>query len=187
MAARERQNLFNVLKNSPWWMSAAVGAAIFIGLQAFFPVGLAFFAALPFLVIALYALWRQLRTPGEARVAQALEKLRGLSWEEFAAAMEEAYRRSGHQVSALQGGAADFLVEKKGRSALVSCKRWKAAQTGVSPLRALVDARRAREAHECVFVCARELSPNALDFAATHAVQILAGVELVRFLRRQLR
>ena len=112
----------------------------------FLPPIAALFATFPFLGIAAYAAWKQLRTPGAANVAAILGKLRDMSWEHFSAVVVEALTRIGYVVTASQGGAVDYEARKDGRLALVSCKRWKVAQTGAGPLRELFDAKKAADA-----------------------------------------
>jgi restriction system protein len=175
-----RNSLFALLLRSPWWASLAVAAAVLAGLRLVLPDIYAFFAALPFIVIAGYAGWQQLRAPSAAKVARALEALRAKPWDEFAAAVESAFRRDGYAVGRLDGRQADFELAKAGRVALVSCKRWKVARTGIEPLRELHAAR--RHAHECIYIAAGEISDNALAFSAQNNVRLLNGAELVKLL-----
>ena len=106
--------------------------------------------ALPFLGIAAMAGWKQLRSPSAARVASTLEATAALSWREFNDALEEAFRHDGYAVTRLGKPAADFEMVKAGRTSLVSCKRWKAASTGVEPLRELHAAGEARASDQNV-------------------------------------
>jgi restriction system protein len=106
-----------------------------------------------------------------------------MQWGDFSAAIEDAFRRDGYAVSRLNGAAADFEMTKAGRVSLVSCKRWKVARTGIEPLRELDAARRAREAHECVYVAAGEVTDNARAFAAQKNIRLAQGAELARLLR----
>ena len=142
----------------------------------------AVFAALPFLVIGCVAGWQQVREPSAERTAAALESLRGLSWEEFSAALEGAFRRDGYDVTRVNIAGADFELAKSGRLSLVSCKRWKAARTGIEPLRELDAARQTRAAHEGIYVAAGEISENAIAFAAANNIHLLLGAELAQFL-----
>jgi restriction system protein len=85
-------------------------------------------------------------------------------------------------VSRLESREADFELTKGGRTSLVSCKRWKAARTGIEPLRELHSARHKREAHECIYITAGEISANALAFSAHNGVKLLHGAELAKLL-----
>ena len=172
-------SLFAVLLRSPWWLSFAVAAGVFALLRFALPSVYAFFAAIPFLVISGIAAWRQLRAPSPAKV----EALRAKSWEEFASALEAAFRREGYSVSRLDGRQADLELERAGRTVLVACKRWKVARTGVEPLRELNAARRKREAAECIYIAAGDVTENAVAFSAQHGIRLMRGAELASFLR----
>jgi restriction system protein len=178
-------SLFAILLRSAWWMSAAIAAAI-VGLAvALLPetwrvFGL--FLAVPFAGIAGVVLWRRLRAPSGRRVASTLDAVRAMSWPEFAEALEHGFRRDGYEVSRLGSAAADFEIVKGGRRALVSGKRWKVARTGVEPLKELVGAREAREAHESIYVLAGELTDNARTYAAQKRIRLIGGAELAKML-----
>jgi restriction system protein len=177
-------SLFAVLLRSPWWLSIAAAAGMFAVVRLVVPPLYAAFAALPFMVIGGYAAWRQLRAPSASRVAGALERLRAMTWEDFGAAVEDAFRREGYAVSRLGGAQADFELVRQGRTSLVACKRWKAGHTGIEPLRALHAAGRSREAAECIFVAAGEVTANARAFAAQNGIRVLEGAELAKLLGR---
>jgi restriction system protein len=179
-----RQTLFSTLLGSPWWLSLAIAAGLFAGLRLALPALVAASAALPFAAIGCYAAWRQLRVPGESAVAERLAQVRQLGWERFSGLLAEGLRRDGYEVQVHRGTAADYELRRGGRTALASCKRWKVTQAGVGPLRELVEARGSREADECVFVTAGELTPQARSFAREKAVRLIEGAELVRLVGR---
>ena len=172
-------SLFAVLLRSPWWLSFAVAAAVVALLRLVLPGVYAFFAAIPFLVISAIAAWRQLRAPSPAKVAA----LHTQSWDEFAAALEAAFRREGYSVSRLDGRQADLELERAGRTVLVACKRWKVARTGIAPLRELYAARRKREAAECIYIAVGDVTENAVAFSTEHGIRLMRGAELASFLR----
>jgi restriction system protein len=188
MKLRMHENsLFAILLRSSWWASFAIAAGIVAFVRLVLPgvpVGYAVFAALPFLAIGAVAAWRQLRRPGARRVADTLEAVRAMSWGDFSGALEDAYRRDGYAVTRLTGAAADFEMTKAGRTALVACKRWKVARTGVDPLRELDAAKHAREAHECIYVATGEVTEGALKFAREKNIRVVHGPELARLLPR---
>ena len=177
-----KNSLFAVLLRSPWWMSVVIAAGIFAVVRLVLPQTYAFFVALPFMAIGCYGGWQQLRSPSAARVADALEALRAMSWDEFSDAIEHAFRRDGYSVSRMDGTQADFELVKARRISLVGCKRWKAARAGVEPLRELLAARRARDAHECIYVAAGEITDNARAFAAEQHIRLVHGAELAKLL-----
>ncbi len=186
MKLRMHENsLFAILLRSRWWISFAIAAGIVLVVKLVFPavpLGYPVFAALPFVVIGAIAAWRQLRRPSARRVADTLEAVRAMPWGDFSAALEDAFRREGYAVSRLAGPAADFEMTRSGRTALVACKRWKVARTGVDPMRELDAAKRAREAHECIYVATGEVTEGALKFAKEQGIRVVHGAELAKLL-----
>ena len=181
-----KNSLFAILLRSPWWISILVAAGIVAVARLALPelYAFAFFAALPFVVIAGVAGWRQLLAPSTARVAGTLEAVRAMSWEDFSGALTDALRDDGYSVSPLAGAAADFELAKAGRISLIACKRWKTARTGVDPLRDLYDAKRVREAHECIYVATGEITDGARAFALEKNIRLIHGAELAKLLPR---
>ncbi len=181
------KSLFAILWRSPWWVSALIAMALVAVGRFLLPEAhavYAIFVALPFALIALLAALKQLRQPGAGRVAADLEALRAMSWEDFSAAAEDAFRRDGYVVTRLADARADFELAKAGHIALVGAKRWKAARTGVEPLRELRAAARARAAHSCIYLAAGEVSDNARAFAAENGVRLVHDAELARLVAR---
>ena len=175
-------SLFAILLRARWWVSLLVALGVFLVVRLFLSEGYAFFAALPFLVIAVVALWKQLRVPSGARLDAAIDALRAMTWEEFARALEQGFRREGYSVKRVEG-AADFELEKAGRLSLVAARRWKASSTGVEPLKELVAAAQAREAAGCVYVLAGEMTQNAAGFAKKTRINWVRGADLVKLVR----
>lgn len=173
-----KDSLFAILSRAPWWMSVVIAAALFAGIRLFLPDIAAFFAALPFLVIAAYAGWRQFRAPSAADATDMLARLRAMSWETFSVVIGAAFRHDGYTVTEIDNDTADFELRKNGRVSIVSCKRWKVAQTGVGPLRDLHAAKEAHDAQECIYVTAGDITANASTFAAGHAMRLLHGAAL---------
>jgi restriction system protein len=181
------KSLFAVLLRSPWWISLLIAAGVTGLAKAIMPsipVAYAIFAGLPFLVIGTVAAWRQLRAPSAGRVARTLEAVRAMSWPDFSSAIEDAFRRDGYNVSRIDGAAADFEMTKGGRTALVACKRWKVARTGVEPLRDLYAAKDAREANDCIYVATGEITDGARKFAGEKRIRLVDAMELAKLLPR---
>jgi restriction system protein len=176
-----KNSLFAVLLRSPWWVSLAVAVGLFVLARALLPEAFApyaIFVALPFFGIATWAGIQQLRAPSAAKIAAALEALRGQSWDEFSKTVEEAFRRDGYTVARISVAGADLELTKGPRVSLVACKRWKAARTGIDPLKELAAAREAREAHEGIYVALGEVSDTARAFAAANRLRLLQDAEL---------
>ena len=180
-------SLFAVLLRSSWWISFAIAGTITAIAIALLPETYRIFgtvSGLPFLVIGCIAAWKQAQAPSMTRVADTLAAVRAMSWNEFSRAIEAAYRHQGYAVSAISGTAANFEITKEGRTALVNCRRWKVAHTGVEALHDLHAMKEARDAHECIYVAAGEISDNARAFANRHAIKLVGGPELARLLPR---
>ena len=175
-------SLFAILLRAHWWVSVLAALVIFGVARFMLPIEFAAFAASPFIVIAAVAGWRQLRVPSDARIEAALERLRAMSWEAFAAALEEGFRRDGYAVTRIEGPA-DFSLEKNNRLSLAAAKRWKASRTGIEPLRELHAAGAALdpgEAGECLYLCAGDITDTARAYAAQNNIRLLEGLELAK-------
>ncbi len=176
-------SLFAILLRSQWWISMLIAAGVAAAARLVVSDVYAFFTALPFIVIGCVAGWRQLRAPSASRVADTLEALGDMSWGDFSRALEDAFRREGYTVTRLSG-VADFELVKAGRISIIGCKRWKAAHTGVDPLRELDDAKRTRDAHECIHVASGEITAGARAFAKEKGIRLIQGAELAKLLPR---
>jgi restriction system protein len=179
-----KQSLFAILSRSPWWLSIIVAAVLFAVMRLLLPDLIAISVALPFVAIGGYAGWRQLRAPSATKVADALNLLRAMSWEEFSTLIEEAFRQEGYTVAKLTADDVDYEMSRNERVAVVCCKRWKVARTGVAPVRDLFEAGQARNAHEYIYVVAGEFTANAREFAAEKSIRLLNGAELVQLVTR---
>lgn len=176
-------SLFAILMRARWWTSALVALGVFGLARLFLPDGLAFFAALPFGVIACVVAWREVREPRGARLERALEAVRSMPWEEFADALQAGYQRQGYAVKRIEG-AADFELEKSGTVTLLGARRWKAAVLGVEPLRELAAAGEKRGAAQCLVAVAGGLSDRARAFLAERGMKVVEGGELVKLARK---
>jgi len=139
-------SLFAILLRSPWWISVAIAAGIVIVARFFLPDAYAFFVGLPFFVIGVMAGWKQpARTGRFTRCRDARVRARDVVGRLLGCRRGSIPPRRLCSHAARRHGRRFELV-KAGRTTLVSCKRWKAARTGVEPLRDLDSARRARDA-----------------------------------------
>ncbi len=161
-----------------------VAVAIYGLAQLLLPPLAAICAAAPFIGVGLYAGLLQLRGAGPVDTETLLGKLRGMSWENFSAVITEAFRRDGYEVKELSNGTSDLELRKNDQLTLVSCKRWKAARTGIEPLRDLLAARRSGDAQTCIYVSAGTFSAQARSFAETHAIHLLEQAELAQLTAR---
>jgi restriction system protein len=178
-----QNSLFAVLLRSPWWVSLLVAIALAAALRIFLPLEFALFGGLPFLVIAGVAGWRQFRRPGAKRIAATLGRARALSADAFREELEAGYRRQGY--AAKRGeGAADLVITQRGIVTLVGCRRWKAARTGIEPLREFEAATSEQGAHKRLYVAVGEVSDTARAFAAKKGIGLVQEEELARLLSK---
>ena len=178
-------SLFAILLRSSWWISFAIAGTVTAVAIALLPEAhkiLGTVTGLPFVAIGCIAAWKSFRAPSRVRIENTLAKVRAMSWSEFSRAVEAAYRREGYGVRAVSGAAADFEITREGRTALVNCKRWKAAQTGVEALNDLHALKESRNAHQCIYMAAGEITDNARAFAIKHAIKLVGGAELAQLL-----
>ena len=170
-----QNSLFAILLRSSFVWSFLIAGCMTAVMFAVIPEAyraVASVSGLPFIVIGCMAAWRQLRAPS-ARASRAPPRpSAAMSWNEFRQALSEAYKREGYDVQPTEG-AADLELRKEWRRTLVSCKRWKVGRTGVEPLRDLVKAKEAREAHECMYVAVGDISDNAREFAKKNGVALI--------------
>lgn len=180
-------SLFAVLLRSPWWVSIAIVAAIALASRALLPSQYVVFGVMggfPFLVIGIVAAMRQWQAPSPARVNEILTKAAAMPWRDFSQAMELAYRQQGYAVSRLTEGAADLVLTKDGRTTLLACKRWKAANHGAEPLRSLAAATQQRDASNAIYVSLLEPDSGTSKAAAAQKIQLLSGAALAGLLAR---
>lgn len=181
------KSLFALLLRSPWWVSLIAAAAIFFIARLVLPDHLLPFSlitAAPFLVIAAFVAWKQLRVPGTAHVAATLEAIRAMSWSDFRAALEAHFTGAGYAVRQFKGAAADLELERAGYTTLVCAKRWKAAGHGAEPLRDLEAARAKRDARIAIYIAAGEITDKARQYATEKDIRVIAGTELAQLLRK---
>ena len=107
-----------------------------------------------------------------------------MSWRDFSVEIENALKRDGFEVTRIDLPEADFSITSEGRTALVSCKRWKAASTGIEVLRDLQKAREAKAAHDCFYITSGDFTQNAMQFAVENKMRLVHGEGLAKLLRK---
>jgi restriction system protein len=181
-----RNSLFAVLLRAPWWVSLAIAAVLSLVLAALLPDAYRVVGALstfPFVVIGALAAWRQAQLPSAAEVARTQETVTAMTWAAFSARLEEAFRQDGFEVQPGKTAPVDFELARGGRRMLVSARRWKSAQTGVEPLRALQAARRTADASDALLICMGGLTDTARPYATEQSIQVWQAAELAHALR----
>jgi restriction system protein len=179
-------SLFAVLLRSRWWLSFALAIGFSAAGVTLLPApytAAGYLMGVPFAVIGCIAAWRQLRAPSNARIQRAVTAAQAMSAPEFKRALADGLRRDGYTVDEAAGKGFDFSATKEYRRAVVACKRFKVARTGVEPLRELLAARDAAEAQDAIYVALGEVTDTAAAFAAKHTIRIVGGAELARLSR----
>jgi len=179
-------SLFAILLRAPWWASAGIAVLLsvlgWLLLPEVYRVGGAL-SSFPFVVIAAMAAWRQRNLPSAARIEQTQRAVAAMAWPAFADLLEGAFRRDGYAVQRGATAPIDFVLERKGRTMVVSARRWKSARTGLEVLRALQTAREARDdAPDALYVGLGELTDTARPFAAQHRITIWQAAEIAQAL-----
>jgi restriction system protein len=180
------RSLFASLLRLPWWVSLVIGVLIALLSRLTLKGDFLVFGvtmSLPFAVIAAIGLRRQLQLPSAARVEAVLAAVQAMSWREFSALVEAAFARDGFTVKALNLPAADFEIAQGVSVALVSCKRWKAANQGVASLQELAALRAARGAGEAIYISVAAVTGNAQAYAAEQRIRLINGAGLAQLLR----
>ena len=140
--------------------------------------------AIPFFGLAVIAFYRQMGQPGAQKTAATIEWIRTARARELMRALTAAYSEAGYQTTPYKGNAADLQLERDGRVTLVSCKRAKAATTGIEPLRALATVGQQKEASALALVTLGELTSEARAFADENGIEILDGEPLTALIGR---
>jgi len=180
------RSLFAILLRSRWWISIVIAVALSLVAVVMLPrqfVMLAPSAGFPFFIVGIIAAWKQLRAPSPARVAHTREVFADMSWRDFAATVERTYRQQGYTVTRCATDAADFEIIGNNGKSLVACKRWKAAGTGIEPLKALNAAAEKADAR-AVYITLGTLTAQARAYAAEKNIAVLQDADLVRFARQ---
>ncbi len=180
------KSLFAVLLRSPWWISFIIAIGFALAAKAVLPEQYFVYGAIggfPFVVVGVIALWRQLRAPSTAHVADTLTLIAAMSWRDFSALVEKAFRADGYEVKRLDGVAADFTMSKAGHTTLISCKRWKAARLGVEPFQSLEAALYTHDAGAGLCIATGVVTENARQFARSHHITVMEGAELAQLLK----
>ena len=180
------RSLFASLLRLPWWVSLSLGVVIALLSRLTLKGDFLIFGvtmSLPFIVIAAIGLRRELKAPSAARVEAVLTAVQAMSWREFSAAVEAAFVRDGFVVKPASLPAADFEIAQGVSVALVSCKRWKAANQGIAPLQELAALCAARGAGEAIYISAAALTGKAQAYATEQRMRVINGAGLAQFLR----
>lgn len=129
------------------------------------------------------------RTELVATVAESdsPDALSTMSWREFEALVEEAFRIRGYTVKRIGGdgpdGGVDLELKRGAETVLVQCKQWRAYKVGVQVVRELYGVMAARGAASGIVVTSGTFTQDAIEFADGRNVRLIAGEELRELVR----
>ena len=177
-------SVFAVLLRSPWWYSALIGAAFLLASLALPSAQIAVFvaaAALPFLGIAMFAAYKQFQRPSRKRILEVDEEARSMSAAEINQKIADNYIEARFDAVEFKGEAAQIELERGNRKLLLNSKRFKAANTGIDPLKQLVNAGEKIEATGYLYVTLGAVSANAAKFAAENNIELVQADRLAEY------
>ena len=174
-------SLFATLLRSPWWYSflialivVALGLLIAGGRYLIFGIT----AALPFFGISIYALYRQLQMPSKQRIIEVQDTARKATGKKIADKIAASYVAQRYEATPFKGEAADLVLTRGSRTLLLCSKRFKAANTGIEPLKKLVAAGEKVEAYGYLYVTLGKISDAARDYAKQHDIEFIQATSL---------
>ena len=177
-------SLFAVLMRSTWWYSALIALfAVAMGFVAFegqyLIIGVA--ASLPFFGIAAYSAYNQAKRPAMKRVLAVQKAALKMSVSELAKTIADNYEKNNFSVVTFKGNEAELELERGRHKYLLSCKRFKAANTGIEPLKKLTAAGEKYEATGYLYVALGEISGNALEYAQKNKIELIQAEALTEY------
>lgn len=185
MALKMVENsLFAILLRSPWWYSVLLG--LFLIAISTLVVGgkylvLGISCSLPFFGVAGYSAYKQSLLPGAKRVAEVATQARKMSAIQVADKIADNYKKERFEAEKFKGDAAELALTRGYRKVLLSSKRFKAANTGIEPLKQLVAAGENAEATGYLYVALGEVSATARDFAKANDIELVRADSLALF------
>lgn len=191
MPIRMRKNsLFGRLLRAPWWVSVLIGLsisaivpAILVAKYAHFGV----FIAIPFFVIGAIRASRQRGEPKRRDVAMVEETVRAMSPREFAKALTIALSEEGYAVTPSKAKGIDLELDNDGQITLMSCRRFKTANSGLAPLRALVSAGERHESAQLIYITILDVPPDVRTYADEHKIQVVGLDALTKQISQHLK
>lgn len=200
--SRKKPSLLKELSYLPWWVSAIVGAFVYVGLKFLFPsVGfsnlyissfagaaqnVAEWLAGIFLFPATLSIFNQQKRKQLIKKQSSINTLRETSWSDFEVLVGEAFRRKGFAVQEnIVGGAdggIDLTLRKDGKLHIVQCKQWRRAKVGVSIVREMFGVLTASNAESVYVVSSGNFTNDAIKFAQGLPIELINGDQLLELI-----
>jgi len=177
-------SVFAVLLRSPWWYSVLI-ALLMVSISVLVAgsryIILGFAAAVPFIGIACVVVYRQYQLPSHKRILEVVESARKLSAKQLAMKIADSYEKQNFDITPFKGDAADLELERGRHKLLLCCKRFKAANTGVEPLKQLVASGQKIEASGYLYVALGTVTENARRYATENDIELVQAATLAEF------
>jgi len=175
-------SLFAILLRSTWWYSILIGLVIIALCTAITDAQylvLSTTVGLPFLVIGGYAGFKQLQQPSKKRVLAVIEEAKKMQALAVAQKIATSYTSNGYELNTYQGNGAELELKRAHQKLLVCTKRFKAANTGIDPLKSLVAVGETVDATGYLYVTLGDVTDAALDYAQQNRIEIVQSSRLV--------
>lgn len=185
MALKMAENsLFAILLRSSWLYSVLIGLFLIVistlivgGKYLFLGVS----CAVPFFCVAGYAAYKQSQLPSPKRMEEVAAQARKMTAIQVADKIADNYKNERFEVEKFKGNAAELELSRGYRRLLLCSKRFKAANTGIEPLKQLVAAGENVEATAYLYVALGEVSATARDYAKEHDIELIRADSLAMF------
>ena len=116
-----------------------------------------------------------------------INSIKSIDWKQFEELVGEAYRRQGYTVIENPGagpdGGVDLKLKKDSETTLVQCKQWRTSKVGVKVVRELYGVMTAEDADNGIIVTSGAFTPDAKDFVAGKAIELIEGNQLTALIR----
>jgi len=177
-------SLFAVLLRSSWWISVCIALAfitlsLVIAESRFLVLGIA--SSLPFLGIAAYAGYQQFQRPSQQRIQDVAAQARTMRPDQLAEKIAATYIEKRFDSTTFKGGEANLELCRGHQRILLNSKRFKVANTGIEPLKKLVEAGEKVGATGYLHVALGTVSTAAVDFANDKNIEIIQAEQLTAF------
>ena len=206
---RNNDNVLFELSLWPWWVSVAIGGAVYVGVAHIAPTvigdvpvmgrylevglrpywyGLGGIGGGIFLIQAGISLWKRARKMRLLDRQRGIDSIRRLAWREFEELVAEAFRREGYSVRenvvAGADGGVDVRLRREGRAYLVQCKHWARNRVSVAVVREMFGVMTAEGAAGVFVICSEGFTAEAREFARGKPITVVDGAALMEMVER---
>jgi len=174
-------SIFAILLRSTWWYSVLIGLVIIALCTAVTDakyIALSITAGLPFLVVGGWACFKQSQQPSQKRVLEVTEQAKKMQALAVAQKIADNYISNGYESNIYKGNGAEIELTRGHQKLLICAKRFKAANTGIEPLKSLVAVGETVDATGYLYVTLGDVTDIALDYAQQNRIEIVQSSRL---------